>query len=164
MDVSDLIQASLDASAAPVMEELRQKYLIGDDPDFPDKRVVVDPKDSKRLWDLNDIRIRVWAAQIVSLLRKYFLGLMTVHSFKAKQRSTSIQPLHTFLRPNGFVVRSKPSRFQPLPFPYPHPYPVRPLFPRPPPSRMLPICYCSCLLNKLLLRTLLLQPNQLFSL
>ncbi|KAJ7934475.1 hypothetical protein B0H13DRAFT_1855083 [Mycena leptocephala] len=60
--------ATLDVSAAPVMEDLREKYPVGNHPSFPNKRIVTDPKLPDRHWELTDIRIRVWAAHIVVIL------------------------------------------------------------------------------------------------
>ncbi|KAJ7501479.1 hypothetical protein B0H11DRAFT_2275141 [Mycena galericulata] len=57
--------ATLDASAAPVMEQLRERYPIGNHPSFPTKRIVTSTTNPDRHWELTDIRIRVWAAHIL---------------------------------------------------------------------------------------------------
>ncbi|KAJ7750717.1 hypothetical protein DFH07DRAFT_961310 [Mycena maculata] len=57
--------ATLDASAAPVMEQLRELYPIGNHPSFPNKRIITSPTQSDRHWELTDIRTRVWAAHIL---------------------------------------------------------------------------------------------------
>jgi hypothetical protein len=58
------IQESLNRANAPTIEQLRERYPIGNDPQFPDKRVY---SDGHRSWELNDIRLQVWAAAIVSI-------------------------------------------------------------------------------------------------
>ncbi|KAJ6583566.1 hypothetical protein DFH09DRAFT_1275256 [Mycena vulgaris] len=59
--------ATFDASAAPVMEELRERYPIGNHPSFPNKRIVTSAQFPDRCWEVTDIHIRVWAAHIMSL-------------------------------------------------------------------------------------------------
>ncbi|KAJ7203861.1 hypothetical protein GGX14DRAFT_569903 [Mycena pura] len=57
--------ATLDVAAAPVMEQLREQYPVGNHPAFANKRIFTDPKFPDRHWELSDIRIRVWAAHIL---------------------------------------------------------------------------------------------------
>jgi len=45
------------------IEQLRQKYRIGGDPRFPNKRVYT--SDDGRSWELNDLRVQVWAHHLV---------------------------------------------------------------------------------------------------
>ncbi|KAF7326887.1 putative proline-rich protein [Mycena venus] len=56
---------SLDEATAPVMEELHDRYKIGNHLAFPNKRVVTSHTHPDRHWELNDIRLRVWAANIL---------------------------------------------------------------------------------------------------
>jgi hypothetical protein len=52
-------QDCLNRTNAPLIEQLRLKYPIGADPRFPMKRIYA--ADDGRCWELNDIRLQVWA-------------------------------------------------------------------------------------------------------
>jgi len=52
-----------------VIERLRQKYLIGTDARWPTKRVYTSPEG--RSWELNDIRLQVWAHNLVCIYLRF---------------------------------------------------------------------------------------------
>lgn len=58
-------QESLNRTNAPLIEQLRLKYPIGADPRFPTKRIY--SADDGRSWELNDIRLQVWAVHLVRI-------------------------------------------------------------------------------------------------
>lgn len=67
-----LIQATLDTAAAPILEQLRERYPIGNHSSFPTKRVVTSKQAPDQHWELNDIRLRVWAAHIVRIFAHFY--------------------------------------------------------------------------------------------
>ena len=48
----------------PLIEELRREYPIGNNPQFPNKRVYTS---EGRSWELNDIRLQLWAQKMVRI-------------------------------------------------------------------------------------------------
>jgi hypothetical protein len=66
-------QAGIDARSAPHMDTLLAKYPVGSSHLFPNKRVYTD---GGRHWELNDMRLRIWAVAMV-----YFCFHMSTVSY-----------------------------------------------------------------------------------
>jgi hypothetical protein len=58
-------QESLNRTNGPLIDQLRLKYPIGADPRFPMKHIY--SADDGRSWELNDIRLQVWAVHLVRI-------------------------------------------------------------------------------------------------
>ena len=58
------MQAAIGNSNAGLLEQLRRKYPIGSDPRWPNKRIHTS---DGRSWDLNDLRLQVWAHHLVCI-------------------------------------------------------------------------------------------------
>ena len=56
------VQASIDQQSAPYMQALLERYPIGNSPLFPEKRIY---SNNDHYWELNDLRLRLWAVSIV---------------------------------------------------------------------------------------------------
>jgi hypothetical protein len=59
-------QAIIGIGNAPFVEKIRQKYPIGNDACWPTKRVYTSA--DGRSWELNDLRMQVWANHLVCSL------------------------------------------------------------------------------------------------
>jgi hypothetical protein len=59
-----LAKAAIGGTNSALVEVLRHKYPIGANPLFPTKRVYTC---DGRSWELNDIRLQVWAHQMVRI-------------------------------------------------------------------------------------------------
>ncbi|KAJ7261529.1 hypothetical protein C8J57DRAFT_1514052 [Mycena rebaudengoi] len=57
--------ATLDTSAAPIIEQLNDKYPLGNRHLFPNKHIVTSSEFPDRHWELTDIRKQIWAAHIL---------------------------------------------------------------------------------------------------
>jgi len=58
------IQATIVGANTPIVEELRRIYPIGNNPQYPTKRIY---SSKGRSWELNDIRLQLWAQHIVRI-------------------------------------------------------------------------------------------------
>lgn len=54
----------MDKRIAPMMDQLQARYPVGNCPLFPDKRVYRNT--NNQYWDLDRLRLQVWAAHMVS--------------------------------------------------------------------------------------------------
>lgn len=65
-------QENLTKSSAAYLDQLKEKYKIGDDTRFPTMRIY--SRDG-RSWELNEVRLQLWAKRLVSVnyqIYKYY--------------------------------------------------------------------------------------------
>ena len=126
-----------------LVEELRCEYPIGNNPQFPHKRVYTS---EGRSWELNNIQLQLWAQKMVHIhaisqfqilnssrwlihLRQPFIPLLIAPTFLKHTAANAPQPVAAI--PAGPApVAPPPVHYQGLPYGYPPPFPFQ--YPPPP--------------------------------